>query len=303
MILIDNAKFVKLTSKLTTDDFVWFSWYVYFYNEKPITFIERVKEHGFIKILKKNNLYKVTGARNTKKSFIDEKLYYFLCMKYDAKFYANELMAINGNNFVFSFTSSLSSVGENYPERSESVYLDYLYSLISGFVSVERQYNVLGYRIDLYLPELNIAVEFDEAFHNRNSKPILDKKREIEIINKIGCTFFRINDDKNSKSNIEKLANDIIGKCTGVYHVESCFVSDIGLKELSSIVTDFKLYVSFRNKAALGDNHKSPTLTNIEKNKISSLEENMAFAVNMGYIKTFDGLLEELRKLYIKQIN
>jgi len=56
---------------------------------------------------------------------------------------------------------------------------------------------VLSYRIDLYLPKVKLAIEFDE-FNHRKYDLEAERKREQEIQQHLGCTFFRYNpDDKN----------------------------------------------------------------------------------------------------------
>jgi len=60
-------------------------------------------------------------------------------------------------------------------------------------LSVEsiKQYPIVDYKIDLYLPEYNIAIEFDEYHHNKSK----DKIREDKIRQAIDCKFVRISDD------------------------------------------------------------------------------------------------------------
>ena len=45
------------------------------------------------------------------------------------------------------------------------------------------------YRIDWYIPELKLAIEFDEPHHFRNAEE--DKKRQAEIEVELGCRFAR----------------------------------------------------------------------------------------------------------------
>lgn len=58
--------------------------------------------------------------------------------------------------------------------------------------TIIRQKPVLKYRIDFYIPELNIAVEFDEEQHHTKSGKEADERREFEIKQEIGCTFIRV---------------------------------------------------------------------------------------------------------------
>lgn len=76
-----------------------------------------------------------------------------------------------------------SSIGKN-----EKQILDKLEKSI-GFTII-RQYPILGYYIDGYIPELNLAIEIDESHHkNRVEKDI---KRENAIKQELNCIFIRV---------------------------------------------------------------------------------------------------------------
>lgn len=72
---------------------------------------------------------------------------------------------------------------------------------------VEPQYGVLGYYIDFYIPELNIAIEYDEEQHKYNYKK--DRQRELEIRKEIGCKFIRLDDGLNIGTQLGIVANGI----------------------------------------------------------------------------------------------
>lgn len=59
-------------------------------------------------------------------------------------------------------------------------------------IEVLYQYKVLNYRIDFYLPDLNIAIEYDEEYHMTVKQKNLDKIRQTAIEKEIGCKFIRI---------------------------------------------------------------------------------------------------------------
>jgi very-short-patch-repair endonuclease len=63
-------------------------------------------------------------------------------------------------------------------------------TIFKGVVAFETQYVVSNYRIDFYLPVLNLAVEYDENHHRY--KQHKDKMREKEIKNILGCSFLRV---------------------------------------------------------------------------------------------------------------
>lgn len=73
--------------------------------------------------------------------------------------------------------------------------------------SVKTQYKVLNYRVDFYIPELNVAIEYDEQHHAYQLEG--DKQRELDIQNEIGCKFIRIEDELNIGSQLGQIINHI----------------------------------------------------------------------------------------------
>ena len=55
-----------------------------------------------------------------------------------------------------------------------------------------RQYQVGGYFLDGYIPEINLAIEVDEKYHKNQKEK--DIQREEFIKQKLGCQFLRIKD-------------------------------------------------------------------------------------------------------------
>lgn len=56
-----------------------------------------------------------------------------------------------------------------------------------------KQYKILMYRVDLYLPDYNLVVEFDELEHKFKRQQ--DYARQNKIENNIHCSFLRIHED------------------------------------------------------------------------------------------------------------
>ena len=60
--------------------------------------------------------------------------------------------------------------------------------------TVISQFSVLGkYKLDWYVPELKLAIEFDEQHHKSNR--VKDSKRQKEIEKALGCRFLRYKAD------------------------------------------------------------------------------------------------------------
>jgi hypothetical protein len=54
-----------------------------------------------------------------------------------------------------------------------------------------------GYSIDAYDKDKNIVVEYDEPHHIKPSRKNKDQKRMNEIIDRLGCCFYRYDEKKN----------------------------------------------------------------------------------------------------------
>ena len=69
------------------------------------------------------------------------------------------------------------------------------------------QYRVLGYRIDLYFHNNNLAIEVDELGHAvRNLSNEIERQKVLE--KQLNCVFIRINSDEKN-FNILKEINKI----------------------------------------------------------------------------------------------
>jgi very-short-patch-repair endonuclease len=65
-----------------------------------------------------------------------------------------------------------------------------------------EQFNCLNYRIDLYFPDFNIAIEFDENHSYKNKLPDINRQKLIQ--ESLKCSFIRVkyNDDIFTTINI-----------------------------------------------------------------------------------------------------
>ena len=74
--------------------------------------------------------------------------------------------------------------------KYEKEILDLIEEILN--IKIERQYNIIGYRLDGYCKELNLAIEVDELHHNYQSNIKKDKIRQQNIENILGCQFLRV---------------------------------------------------------------------------------------------------------------
>lgn len=65
-----------------------------------------------------------------------------------------------------------------------------LTDIFGEIFTIIPQYKIKNYRVDWYIKELNMCLEYDEAHHKSKMKE--DKQREKEIMKSKNCTFLRI---------------------------------------------------------------------------------------------------------------
>jgi very-short-patch-repair endonuclease len=277
---------------LSTEEVKWFIYSFYFEHKiNAIDYVELIKKSSLINILKQSGLYKITGARTTKKTLIDENLERFILLKINAKEMAHSLTNLSQMDYNIHVNNS------KY-QRNENVYLGLLSKILENICDYELQYVIEPYRIDFYIPEYKIAVEFDEAEHFTNELKIKDDFiRELIIESRLGCVFYRIDERKDVLPQIDHIAQSIIKRITGFEpNLSGRFIHEKCTDTILDLVKDFDLYFTERNKAAIGESKL--IISHHEKFKILELEEKMAFAVDMGYITSFNMLIDELRKLW-----
>lgn len=85
--------------------------------------------------------------------------------------------------------------------RAEIEFIETLKEIFSPLnIAIKEQYLVESYRIDAYIEKYNIAIEFDETYHNYQKDK--DEEREQFIKNQLNCTFVRCSDKNSINYNI-----------------------------------------------------------------------------------------------------
>lgn len=81
-------------------------------------------------------------------------------------------------------------------------------------ISIETQKTMEGnnYRIDFYLPEFNLAIEYDEEHHFQEDNIVKDKQREEEIKKILHCEFIRLNCKNDDNYNIGLILKKIFNR-------------------------------------------------------------------------------------------
>lgn len=86
--------------------------------------------------------------------------------------------------------------------RKEIEFIDQLEETLKPFNLIGiRQYKINSYRIDYYIPSLNLAIEYDENDHLGYSYEA-HEGRQKEIEDTLNCRFIRVTDDNTNNFNI-----------------------------------------------------------------------------------------------------
>ena len=91
--------------------------------------------------------------------------------------------------------------------------IEFLYKLEEALKSFNikgiKQYRILTYRIDYYISELNIAIEYDENDHKQYTYKQHELRQKL-IEKELGCRFIRVSDSKSDAYNIGVVMKEII---------------------------------------------------------------------------------------------
>lgn len=93
--------------------------------------------------------------------------------------------------------------------RKEIIFIKELENALKNFnIKGIKQYKILNYRIDYYIPKLNIAIEYDEDNHNNYTYEQHEGRQE-EIEKELHCKFIRVSDKNNLGYNIGYVIKEI----------------------------------------------------------------------------------------------
>lgn len=88
--------------------------------------------------------------------------------------------------------------------RDEYEFVTAIETAFNGIYKIEIQKCFDTYKVDLFITELNLVIEFDEKYHKKNIE--YDKKRQLYIQDKFNVMFIR----HDEKDNIYLTINNIL---------------------------------------------------------------------------------------------
>lgn len=113
---------------------------------------------------------------------------------------------------ILNYLLSLDGKEVYYIERprKEVEFGEALVSVLKPFdLKIKKQHTIFNYRLDFYIPELNVAIEFDENNHKYYSHE-QQEGRQAEIQQELGCKFIRVSDENDIFSNIGYVIKEIL---------------------------------------------------------------------------------------------
>lgn len=95
-------------------------------------------------------------------------------------------------------------------ERKEIEFINALEKVLFQMsIAGIRQYSVLQYHIDYYIPSIKLAIEYDENDH-KNYTYEKQELRQKEIEKELGCNFCRLSDNNDNYYNIGLVIKEIM---------------------------------------------------------------------------------------------
>lgn len=96
--------------------------------------------------------------------------------------------------------------------RKEIEFIDQLEETLKPFNLIGiRQYKINSYKIDYYIPSLNLAIEYDENDHKSYSYEA-HEGRQKEIEDTLKCRFIRVTDDNTNNFNIGLVLKEMFNR-------------------------------------------------------------------------------------------
>ena len=113
------------------------------------------------------------------------------------------------NSIIEAFTSQGYNISLISVSRKEIEFIELLENVLEPFgYECIRQHTINKKRIDLYIKDLNIAIEYDENNHKNYSEEN-EKERQKIIQLELGCAFIRVSDKESNAYNVGLVIKNI----------------------------------------------------------------------------------------------
>lgn len=149
----------------------------------------------------------------------------------------------------------------SFPEQAIFYYLS------KAFSKCHNRFNILGKEVDIYIEEINLAIEYDGIYRHSSDRKIEADKEKEKILRKNNVNFLRIKETLNQEQMISLNGNVILCKIDGLYKYVDNMIKSI----MDYIEKEFKI------KKNINPDVKKDFIS-INKQYLSLVKEN-SFAV------------------------
>lgn len=268
-------------------------------------FVISAHELGIVKLLKKLGYWKTTGARNTKLTMCDKKIWKCIYIHL-----FQEFTDLNMPNWIREIEIDTYKYNIKRFESREQYFIDNFLKEINFFLDTVpiRQYKIDNYRYDLFIEIFGkrILIEYNEKQHSTNSQIEIDYKKSL-LANE--CEYYLIYVPINKEYCIKESIFDIIkGHETLDENLEllTCRFFEMNEK-LQGILTNsfphinYKVFVEAINKKVFGTHVAGMRnlATANELKKITKLEQFITNSIEIGMITNDNQIMNAIQKINI----
>lgn len=208
----------------------------------------------------------------------------------------------------FEICTNCNPVRKNYSSKEKEL-LDYIKSIYSGEIIENNRKIIYPYELDIYLPELNLAIEYNGLFWHSSEKKGKDiHKIKSDLCKEKGVHLIHIfEDDWNYKQNICKsiLSNFINQTNQTVIYARKCIIKEVSFKDINEFLEENHLLGKSTSFSKCYGLYYNDELVSLMSFRLISKDKNR-YELNRYAIKNnyrIIGGAERLFKQFIKNVN
>jgi hypothetical protein len=197
--------------------------------------------------------------------------------------------------------------------KDEKDIVDFIKSVIPNTAIEENNRTLLnGKEIDIYIPSLNLAIEYDGLYYHCESK-IAERKYHLnktKALNKLGIRLIHIFSDewKNKESLIKKKLTNLVGKDTSRLYARKCEIKEITPKESNEFLESNHIQGADKSKHKLGLYHLNELVAvmtfSVGRNSMGTLRQEGKWELSRFATKaSIVGGASKLLKYFIRNYN
>lgn len=244
--------------------------------------------YGATKVLKRLGVWKTTGARHTKQTMCDERIWKFLYINI-----FNEYSSVNIPEWIKNIDIDVYKFSIKRAESLEMNFINQLLPKIDLFLDTEPmlQYKLGNYIYDIFIKmfDKKILIEYNEITHNQKSKEDFEKS-----LYAIKNDYYILHIPQGKENDIKSYLYDII---KGNLCIEDCLeISNIRFNELVEHDYDKEINIKIFNN----ENNKSRLKASYNELKnIIDIKYFITNAVHNRFIKNANDIKKAVKQYKI----